>query len=54
MLMLGREVTMPVDFMFTFQEVPNDYSIEQYLLDFIEKIASIYIIARANLKSTQA
>lgn len=54
MLMLGREVTMPVDLMFPCQEVQNDYNIEQYLLDFIEKMESVHNIARANLKSTQA
>ena len=40
MLMLGRQVTIPVDLMFPFQEVPNDYGIEQYLLAFIEKCSS--------------
>ena len=45
---------MPVDLMFPCQEVQNDYNIEQYLLDFIEKMESVHNIARANLKSTQA
>ena len=47
-------LTMPVGLMFPCQDVRNEYSIEQYLLDFIEKMKSVHIIARANLKSTQA
>ena len=54
MLMLGREVTMPVDLVFPGPREPDDRDIDEFVLDLIEQIQSVHEIARTNLKSTQA
>ncbi|KAK3093065.1 hypothetical protein FSP39_010650 [Pinctada imbricata] len=53
MLMLGREITMPVDLVFPPPEQQDENSVDQFVLNLLEQIQLVHEVARTNLKSSQ-
>ena len=54
MLMLGREVTMPVDLVFPGPEPIDDLDYEDYLTKLVKHIQTAHEIARDKLKTSQS